>query len=586
MRSETSERSRAPEGLYLIDAIGPFFRDAKARRINWSKIPFEHFEQPGPERDRRFARIRADLATFADRVAAVGFNAVSLDDLAHLADDELYEPAARALITDLRDEFRSLFAILEARGLAIYLTMDVLSFTPALRRALGGSRERTLEFLTRLIDRFFRDFPEISGLILRVGESDGRDVRGLFQSELVLRRPRHANRLLKALLPIFEHHGRRLIFRTWTVGAYNVGDLIWHRGTFAKVLRGIDSPAFVLSMKYGESDFFRYLPLNRNFFRSDHQKLIELQTRREYEGCGEYPSFVGWDYERYAVELAQARNLLGISVWCQTGGWVPFRRLAYLDGGEGIWNEINTFVTMRVFRDGMLVEEAVQAFAEARGVANWTALLELLRLSDEAVKELLYVRDFAQQKLFFRRVRIPPLVAVLWNNIFVLHSVRKVLRHFVRDPERAVREGYGALEKIRRMEGLAERCDVPVGDIEYMRHTFEILALAREYYFEPYSVELRDRLKRAKKGYKKRYPNGSRPRYRVKLDFEPFRLRSRQLGWLLHVATRRKRGYRMIDHVLTLHLFSSLFRLAHRARPKMIPKFARKTAMGIDAVFR
>ena len=96
---------------------------------------------------------------------------------------------------------------------------------------------------------------------------------------------------------------RHLILRTWTVGAYPVGDCIWHPQTLARCLEGISSPAFILSMKYGESDFFRYLPLNPQFFATKVQKMIELQARREYEGCGEYPSFIGGDCEHYARQL-------------------------------------------------------------------------------------------------------------------------------------------------------------------------------------------------------------------------------------------------------------------------------------------
>jgi len=87
-------------------------------------------------------------------------------------------------------------------------------------------------------------------------------------------------------------------------------------------------------MEHSESDFFRHLPLNSNFFRTNIPKIVELQSKREYEGCGEFPSFIGFDHERYARELASAPNMLGISVWCQTGGWLPFRRLTYIGNGK------------------------------------------------------------------------------------------------------------------------------------------------------------------------------------------------------------------------------------------------------------
>lgn len=332
--------------LFLIDAIGPFFRGVEAKRVNWSKVPFEHLAYEGEARRVQFDAIGADMQTFAARVSA------------------------------------------------------------------------------------------------------GVDVRDIFRSCLHLKTPAMVSRMLRALLPVFERHGRRLILRTWTVGAYRVGDFMWHRGTFDRALKDIDSPALVLSMKYGESDFFRYLPLNRNFFRTRIPKRLELQSRREYEGCGEYPSFIGWDYEHYAEALEQAPNMLGISVWCQTGGWTPFKRRAYIDD-SAVWNELNTFVTLRIFK------------------------------------------------------------------------------------ERVIK-----------------------------------------------------RLRKAKKKYKQQYPKDMRQRYAIQIDFASFSLRGRYIRWFFAVVLRRRRGYRLVDYLLTMHLLAFGYRLLSRARPRLIPKFARKSAMGIDIVFR
>ncbi|MCB1235995.1 MAG: hypothetical protein KDM91_13075, partial [Verrucomicrobiae bacterium] len=327
------------------------------------------------------------------------------------------------------------------------------------------------------------------------------------------------------------------------------------------------------------------LPLNRNFFVTRVPKIVELQTRREYEGAGEFPSFTGWEYEAYARELAEAPNVVGVMAWCQTGGWHPFRRLTFLeDDGSDVWNAINTRVTLRLFRHGDSVEAAIAALPGCG--SNRAAWIELLRLSHEVVRELLYVPDFARQTLFFRRVRIPPLIGVYWHNLFVNHSIEKVLRHFVSDGEACIRAGHAAMGKIARMKTLAETCGLPVADIEFMEMTFGILALAREYFFRPFDEEIRARLKAAKKAYKRRYPRGTRYRYAVKLDFEPFRLNPRHLAWFFGLCVREQRKYRMIDRLVFLRLFSLVYTAVKRARPKMIPKFARKSAMGIDAIFR
>ena len=228
-------------------------------------------------------------------------------------------------------------------------------------------------------------------------------------------------------------------------------------------------------MKYGESDFFRYLPLNRHFFRIDLPKIIELQARREYEGAGEYPSFIGWDCERYERELAGARNVVGFSVWCQTGGWHAFRRLAFLDP-EAVWIDLNTTVALRIFKDGASIEEAVTSFF---GCGHASAAIELLRLSEVVIREMLYIEEFAREKLFFRRVRIPPLLHVYWDSIFINQSVRRVLLHFVRDPEEAIRAGEAAFTLFDRMVTLARQVGLPEDDLLFMRDTFAIILLAR-----------------------------------------------------------------------------------------------------------
>ncbi|MDZ4198169.1 MAG: hypothetical protein U1E27_02685, partial [Kiritimatiellia bacterium] len=73
--------------LFLLDAIGPFFRGYHEKRINWSKIPFRSIETDGRIAPDRAAQIRVDFTRIADSAAALGFTALTLDDVAHLADE-------------------------------------------------------------------------------------------------------------------------------------------------------------------------------------------------------------------------------------------------------------------------------------------------------------------------------------------------------------------------------------------------------------------------------------------------------------------------------------------------------------------
>jgi len=119
-----------------------------------------------------------------------------------------------------------------------------------------------------------------------------------------------------------------------------------------------------------------------------------------------------------------------------------------------------------------------------------------------------------------------------------------------------------------------------------MEDTFKILALAREYYFYPEEETAQSRLKKAKRRYKKSYPKGGRPRYRIKASYQAVPAGMSQFAALMRFALRTRRGYRLVDYLITIHLIGTFYRLLVRVHPKAIPKFARKQAMGIGAIFR
>lgn len=330
MQAPPSAAPAAHRRWFILDAIGPFFRGYDRHRINWSKVPFPHLDRDGCVDRARFPVIREDVRRLCEHAARHGFDAVSVDDLAHLAGHAAYPPDLRARIEAYREEY------------------------------------------ARTFDR-------------------------------------------------------------------------------------IDSDRLVLSMKHGESDFFRYLAVNKQFFRGRHLRLVELQARHEYEGAGAFPSFIGGDYERCRNQLRAAPHLAGAIVWCRTDGWMRFRRLTFVERSP-VWNEINTWVSVRLFRDGVTAAEAVESWRQAYAPhLDGARLLRLLRLSEEGVAELLYVDDFARQKFFFRRLRVPPLLSVFWDHVIVNHAMRQLLRCYVADGEAKILQARQALEKIAEMRRLVDR---------------------------------------------------------------------------------------------------------------------------------
>ncbi|MEM6706972.1 MAG: hypothetical protein AAF690_29985 [Acidobacteriota bacterium] len=568
--------------LFLIDGIGPFFRGLRGR-TNWSKVPFEHLEDrfTGEVDRHRFRSIHEEFRDFCRRVSDLGFNAVTLDDVAHLAPWDGHSPSLRRRIDQYREEYWGLFETAREAGLEVFLTSDLMPYSQELLRETGRRPRASARWMAEAVDRVLADFPQVKGAIFRFGESDGRDVGGDLRSELVVRTPRHLHDTVATLLPVFERRQRLCVVRTWSVGAYGVGDLMWNRNTFDRVFSGLESDALVVSMKPGESDFFRFLPLNPLFFHSDHQKIVELQARREYEGFGEFPSFVGWLHARYREALEKAPRLIGMSLWCQTGGWTRFRRRTYL-GRSSAWNELNVEVTLSVFKNRN-VETGVEEFLERRDPeASTQRMMSFLRLAESAIEDLWYVDDVARQELYFRRLRLPPILTVFWDNILINHGVRKLLRNLVYQPQGKIDQGGLALEKIERMIGLAESLPVPLEDLLFQRDTFEILQLARRYYFGRFSSDLVSEMTERRRSYQSRYD----PRFSVLLDFSPWRIRRSTVRRFWSLLVRDQRAYRSIDRVVLLRSLAPFAFLLRPLSHRVVPDFAKETTMGLSALFK
>jgi hypothetical protein len=566
--------------LFLIDAIGPFFRGLKKKRINWSKIPFTHLSRSSES----WQCIQQEMHRFCEQVAALGYNAVTLDDVSHVFPHPLHEPDTAENISFWREQFRELFTIIRSHGLAVYLTVDAVPMTAAIAHELAGDDDATETYFCQMIESTLHDFPELAGIVLRIGESDGKDVRDPLRSHLHVKNAAQANQLLLRLLPIFESENRTLIFRTWTVGAHGIGDLIWHRDTLERTLRDVDSPHLIVSMKHGESDFFRYLPLNQAFFRIKQRKLLELQARREYEGAGEYPSFIAADCARFRDELEGVENMAGISVWCQTGGWHRFRRRAFLeDDQRDQWIRLNVQCAIRMFRNQWSVD---QCLTEIWGEALLPVAREFLHLTDEAIMHVLYIENVAQQKRFFRRVRIPPLIHSYWDSLYIHPMIRTLLREWVSDHAVAMEQSARCISQFPRLLDLSRQLQVCGDDLDHMQDLFSLMHLARQYYLADDPAPLQDCIVDAKKLYKIRWPKTQRDRYRIKTQFTATAPSSRALALACRIFLRQQRGYRWIDHLLILQPLAVLYQILRNRHASLFPKAMNKLAMGVDTLFR
>lgn len=570
--------------LRIIDALGPFTEldnlpDGAV--VNWSKVRFADLEEQGrlPEATRQ--RIAARFEAYAKAVAAQGYTGLSLDDLAHFLKLPFYNPSLQKLLGDYQGLYRELLRIAQDHQLGVFINTDFLFYNEDIRNYLQKQQLSPQDFFSSLIEELFADFPELEGLILRIGENDGKDVSGTFLSELGLQTPEQANTLVTKILPIFERHSKLLVFRTWTVGAHPIGDIIWNKQTFDTVFGSIDSDALVISMKFGDTDFMRYLRLNPLIKSCLHNKILEFQTRREWEGMGTIPSFVGWDYEGYLEELADDPTFIGIHVWCQTGGWATkaWDNVTFLQNSS-FWVELNTFVTAYMCQHNTSANEAVQAFCKSQNIQDKQKFLELLRLADIVIHKGWYIHELAHQPYYFRRTRLPTLLWLNWDRLQV-DSVM-LLRPLVAKPQTAAAETKEAAEYARQMVGLAADLQLPEPVIESLRFTQATLDLFVElkaYMLGTAYCNDVSQLQHKADVYMQKFPQH--------LTIQPLKTLphgKRLPRWLVRFILRRSAGYRLRDRLMlaTSPLQRRLVNLYLRKSGSHLAD----QSMGLDVLFK
>jgi hypothetical protein len=212
--------------------------------------------------------------------------------------------------------------------------------------------------------------------------------------------------------------------------------------------------------------------------------------------------------------------------------------------------------------------------------------LQFLRLADEAVRNGLYIRELAERRLFFRRLRVPPLSHVFWDRIVINTAMRTVLGTLVTDRQRAMAEGRMALTALDTMRHLAAVHHLPAQGLQLQYDTFEILATARDYLLGDATPEIQKRLHTLILHYRANHAW----RYTVETNFAPHitsrLLPSRSLQLFLRLMLRERAEYRWVDRLFLLRLFSLVYPLLWRWRQRLFPAFARQHGMGIEIVFK
>ena len=410
------------------------------------------------------AAAREDLRDFAEHVLAQGYNAVTVPGFLEYvtfaevpevyADDPEYVARAEAV----RDAFGPLWAELDELGLDVYLRTDMLVLSTPLERHLterfdlDPTDPGLWDVYEAALDELYSELPQLSGVVLRIGEGGSiYNTPGIdYFSEITVTTAPAVRAMLDAFTGQAERAGKDVVFRTWSVGVGAVGDMHTNPESYDEVLAGVDSPRLVVSTKYSLGDFYSWLPLNETLEQGTQRRIVEMQSRREFESFGTVPNDLGVLHQLALRRfLAANPHVEGVWTWTQDGGpWRAGPRSLLLTTGFWQLYDLNTEVAGRLARD----PDADPAELTADWVRRWLStdpdtvakVTEALALSREAVTHGQYVPQFAEVRAFALGLEPPPQMLLFeWDILTGDSAVLDVLYAVTRDssPENGTVEG-------------------------------------------------------------------------------------------------------------------------------------------------
>ncbi len=386
----------------------------------------------------------------------------------------------RAQALALRDAFGPFWAHADELGMDVFLRTDMLTLTTPLEDylvdqfgSLDTENPELWDVYAAGLDELYAAEPALDGVLIRIGEA-GRvyDVEGWdYYSQLAVTTPDAVRTMLETLSAQAEASDREVIFRTWSVGVGAVGDMHTNPASYEAVLGGIDSPALIVSTKYTLGDFYSWLPLNVTLEQGTQRRIVEFQSRREFENFGAFPNDLGREYQ-FALQqlLASNENIEGIWTWTQDGGpWRAGPMTLYLKAGFWQLYELDTVVASALARD----PEADVAEVTAGWARQWfsddpatvDAIVDAMNLSRQAIEQGMYIEQFADQRVFAIGLEPPPMMWIFeWDILTGDSAVLDVLYAISRDAtggdiQAAIAGGEQALADVEAMRELVSSTD-------------------------------------------------------------------------------------------------------------------------------
>lgn len=470
------------------------------------------------------ARATADWHQYVDHIRAYGYNGIVVNGfLEYVNFDgvgdgfEVYpeDSPYRARHAAMVEQFGAMWKYAADMGMDVVFKTDMLALTGPLEeyltRELGGidaEDPRLWEVYDAAVDEFLGAMPFVSGLMIRIGEAGtvynlpGWD----YYSALEVTSIKAVRTMLEHLSAATARHDRTLFFRTWSVGVGEAGDMHTNPETYDKVLGGIDADNLVVVTKYTMGDFCSWLPYNPTLEHGDQPRVVEFQSRREFEAFSSIPNHLTTHQQQALQQFTQANpNVQGIWVWTQDGGpWRAGPMSLYLKTGFWQLYDADVYATGRLGWDvDADVGEATRDWL-ARELSDDPAtidtLIQVLAESREVVRDGLYIAPYAREQVLALGLEPPPMMWIFeWDLVSGDSAALSAIHHVSRDHiEEAVARGEAATAKAQPMLDSVNATDPDtwndpqardqmVHSLEYAVDLFTTLGAFREAFLAYYS---------------------------------------------------------------------------------------------------
>lgn len=233
------------------------------------------------------------------------------------------------------------------------------------------------------VNEMFDRFPEMDGLMVRVGETYLHDMPYHSGGNPISRGVKSHVTLINILREeVCQKRDKYLVYRTWLSGIDDNPD------KYLGVTDSIEAhEKLVFCVKHCIGDFHRTNPFSQVLGMGKHSQLVEVQCQREFEGKGAHPNYIGLGviegFEEYSnIMNPQEKQCLrdivkdplfaGICTWSRGGGWQgPYIKNEF-------WCKLNACVMAKWANNTDMQEEEI--FVEFAGQHDFRGSnAELLR---------------------------------------------------------------------------------------------------------------------------------------------------------------------------------------------------------------